>query len=67
MRLFKADLQEDGSFDEAIRGCDGVFHVSASMEFRVSSATQDLGNVYLPLSALFGGVYFRLTIHRLSI
>ncbi|XP_047977680.1 putative anthocyanidin reductase [Salvia hispanica] len=44
LRLFKADLQEDGSFDEAIRGCDGVFHVSASMEFRVSSATQDLDN-----------------------
>lgn len=48
LRLFRADLQEDGSFDEAIRGCDGVFHVSASMEFGVSSATQDLGTVYLP-------------------
>ncbi|KAL1537747.1 putative anthocyanidin reductase [Salvia divinorum] len=44
LRFFKADLQEDGSFDEAIRGCDGVFHVSASMEFRLSSATQDLDN-----------------------
>ncbi|KAL2496212.1 NAD(P)-binding Rossmann-fold superfamily protein [Forsythia ovata] len=33
LRLFTADLQEDGSFDEAVRGCDGVFHVAASMEF----------------------------------
>ncbi|KAJ4843818.1 hypothetical protein Tsubulata_014020 [Turnera subulata] len=33
LRLFKADLQEEGSFDEAVEGCDGVFHVAASMEF----------------------------------
>ncbi|XP_010533517.1 PREDICTED: dihydroflavonol 4-reductase [Tarenaya hassleriana] len=33
IRLFRADLQEDGSFDEAVKGCDGVFHVAASMEF----------------------------------
>ncbi|KDP39033.1 hypothetical protein JCGZ_00790 [Jatropha curcas] len=33
LRLFKADLAEEGSFDEAIKGCDGVFHVAASMEF----------------------------------
>ncbi|XP_019194376.1 PREDICTED: anthocyanidin reductase ((2S)-flavan-3-ol-forming) isoform X1 [Ipomoea nil] len=35
LKLFKADLQEEGSFDEAIRSCDGVFHVAASMEFGV--------------------------------
>ncbi|CAH9107961.1 unnamed protein product [Cuscuta epithymum] len=33
LKLFKADLNEEGSFDEAVRGCDGVFHVAASMEF----------------------------------
>ncbi|KAK4439852.1 putative anthocyanidin reductase [Sesamum alatum] len=33
LRLFRADLLEDGSFDEAVIGCDGVFHVAASMEF----------------------------------
>ncbi|KAL2476211.1 NAD(P)-binding Rossmann-fold superfamily protein [Abeliophyllum distichum] len=38
LRLFRADLQEDGSFDEAVRGCDGVFHVAASMEFGVLAA-----------------------------
>ncbi|XP_050216871.1 putative anthocyanidin reductase [Mercurialis annua] len=33
LRLFKADLQEEGSFDEPVKGCHGVFHVAASMEF----------------------------------
>ncbi|KAL6553944.1 hypothetical protein OROMI_019617 [Orobanche minor] len=41
LSLFRADLQEDGSFDAAVRGCDGVFHVAASMEFGVPAA-QDL-------------------------
>ncbi|GLT83479.1 hypothetical protein SLE2022_017670 [Rubroshorea leprosula] len=35
LRLFRADMQEKGSFDDAVRGCDGVFHVAASMEFDV--------------------------------
>eukprot|EP00257_Ricinus_communis_P018369 XP_015577076.1 putative anthocyanidin reductase [Ricinus communis] len=33
LRLFTADLQEEGSFDEAVQGCHGVFHVAASMDF----------------------------------
>lgn len=33
LRLFKADLREEGSFDEAVRGCIGLFHVAAPMEF----------------------------------
>jgi hypothetical protein len=43
LRLFKADLREEGSFDEAVRGCDGVFHVAASMEFYVAG-NEDNGN-----------------------
>ncbi|XP_027343301.1 dihydroflavonol 4-reductase-like [Abrus precatorius] len=35
LRIFKADLNEEGSFNEAVKGCDGVFHVAASMEFDV--------------------------------
>ncbi|XP_024161162.1 putative anthocyanidin reductase [Rosa chinensis] len=35
LRLFRADLQEEGSFDEAVKGCDGVFHVAASMQFSI--------------------------------
>ncbi|KAI5642198.1 hypothetical protein M9H77_00276 [Catharanthus roseus] len=35
LRLFKADLQEEGSFDEAVRGCSGIYHVAASMEFDI--------------------------------
>ncbi|KAL1203045.1 putative anthocyanidin reductase [Cardamine amara subsp. amara] len=37
LRLFRADLQDDGSFDDVVKGCDGVFHVAASMEFDISS------------------------------
>ncbi|CAJ1978717.1 unnamed protein product [Sphenostylis stenocarpa] len=36
LRFFQADLNEEGSFDEAVKGCVGVFHVAASMEFNVS-------------------------------
>lgn len=38
LRLFRADLEEEGSFDEAVKGCDGVFHVAASMQFSVPAA-----------------------------
>ncbi|XVE80275.1 hypothetical protein DITRI_Ditri14bG0127100 [Diplodiscus trichospermus] len=37
LRLFTADLLEEGSFDEAVNGCNGVFHVAASMEFSVDT------------------------------
>ncbi|KAK1582744.1 hypothetical protein Q3G72_017818 [Acer saccharum] len=35
LRLFQADLQVEGSFDEAVKGCNGVFHVAACMEFDI--------------------------------
>ncbi|KAL0292454.1 UNVERIFIED_CONTAM: putative anthocyanidin reductase [Sesamum radiatum] len=55
LRLFRADLLEDGSFDEAVIGCDGVFHVAASMEFGVP-AVEDLGNSLLSLSVRVVGL-----------
>lgn len=33
LTLWKADLGEEGSFDEAIEGCTGVFHVATPMDF----------------------------------
>ncbi|CAN6722234.1 unnamed protein product [Malus baccata var. baccata] len=33
MTLWKADLADEGSFDEAIQGCTGVFHVATPMDF----------------------------------
>lgn len=42
LRLFKADLREEGSFDEAVRSCSGLFHVAAPMEFGVQ-ATENVG------------------------
>ncbi|XP_076895670.1 putative anthocyanidin reductase [Bidens hawaiensis] len=41
LKLFKADLHEEGSFDEAVRGCDGVFHVAASMDVIVKPTDDD--------------------------
>ncbi|KAA8523747.1 hypothetical protein F0562_010170 [Nyssa sinensis] len=45
LRLFTADLQEEGSFDEAVKGCNGVFHVAASMEFRIPTTENAEGYV----------------------
>ncbi|KAI4336862.1 hypothetical protein L6164_015339 [Bauhinia variegata] len=33
LTLWKADLADEGSFDEAITGCTGVFHVATPMDF----------------------------------
>nr|CAP08805.1 dihydroflavonol reductase [Arabidopsis thaliana]CAP08810.1 dihydroflavonol reductase [Arabidopsis thaliana]CAP08826.1 dihydroflavonol reductase [Arabidopsis thaliana] len=33
LTLWKADLSEEGSYDDAINGCDGVFHVATPMDF----------------------------------
>ncbi|KAK4768673.1 hypothetical protein SAY87_003814 [Trapa incisa] len=33
LSLWKADLNEEGSFDEPIQGCNGVFHVATPMDF----------------------------------
>lgn len=43
LRIFRADLLEEGSFDEAVKGCIGVFHVAASMEFSVLE-NENVGN-----------------------
>lgn len=41
LKLFRADLHEDGSFDAAVQGCDGVFHVAASMDAIVQPTHHD--------------------------
>eukprot|EP01018_Ginkgo_biloba_P010205 Gb_24242 [translate_table: standard] len=33
LKLFKADLCDEGSFDAAIHGCQGVFHVASPTDF----------------------------------
>ncbi|KAH9295986.1 hypothetical protein KI387_039574, partial [Taxus chinensis] len=37
LKLFKADLCDEGSFDSAIQGCQGVFHVAGPMDFAKKS------------------------------
>ena len=33
LHLFKAELMEEGSFDSAVAGCEGVFHVASPVIF----------------------------------
>ncbi|CAO1945259.1 unnamed protein product [Urochloa humidicola] len=33
LSIWRADLAEEGSFDDAIKGCTGVFHVATPMDF----------------------------------
>ena len=33
LKLFQADLSEEGAFDSAVEGCDGVFDVASPMDF----------------------------------
>ena len=39
-------MKEEGSFNEAVKGCDGVFHVAAPMEFSVA-VEENIGNAYI--------------------
>ncbi|KAL6603639.1 hypothetical protein ACP70R_044000 [Stipagrostis hirtigluma subsp. patula] len=36
LKVFRADMGEDGSFDDAVSGCVALFHVAATMELHVS-------------------------------
>lgn len=36
LHLFKADLLDEGSFDAAIGGCEGVFHAASPVIFTVT-------------------------------
>jgi len=44
LRLFKADLCEEGSFDSAINGCHGVFLVATTMVFGSKDPENDIVN-----------------------
>ena len=33
LTLWKADLDDEGSFDAVVDGCEGVFHVATPMDF----------------------------------
>ncbi|CAK9152367.1 unnamed protein product [Ilex paraguariensis] len=42
LTLWKADLTEEGSFDEAIEGCDGVFHVATPVDFETKDPENEM-------------------------
>ncbi|KAM1049483.1 hypothetical protein ACFX2C_028584 [Malus domestica] len=45
LHLFKADLLEEGSFDTAVDGCQGVFHTASPVQF---SATDPKAEIVEP-------------------
>ncbi|XP_075645424.1 phenylacetaldehyde reductase-like isoform X1 [Castanea sativa] len=42
LQLFKADLLEEGSFDSAVDGCQGVFHTASPITFTASDPQSEL-------------------------
>ncbi|CAA7037062.1 unnamed protein product [Microthlaspi erraticum] len=42
LKLFKADLLEECSFEEAIKGCDAVFHTASPVKFDVKDPQTEL-------------------------
>lgn len=46
LHLFQANLNEDGSFDYAIDGCEGVFHAASPVLFSVIDPQVNLTFLY---------------------
>ena len=42
LELFEANLMDDGSFDEVVQGCDGVFHTASPYSMNVEDPDRDL-------------------------
>ncbi|KAL2478317.1 NAD(P)-binding Rossmann-fold superfamily protein [Forsythia ovata] len=42
LHLFQADLNEDGSFDSAVDGCEGVFHAASPVFFSATDPQAEL-------------------------
>eukprot|EP00252_Welwitschia_mirabilis_P020375 TRINITY_DN4991_c0_g1_i2.p1 TRINITY_DN4991_c0_g1~~TRINITY_DN4991_c0_g1_i2.p1 ORF type:complete len:210 (+),score=5.06 TRINITY_DN4991_c0_g1_i2:28-630(+) len=47
LHLFKADLLEEGSFDAAVAGCEGVFHVASPLIFHPTDPEVCLCNAHI--------------------
>lgn len=47
LNLFKADLLEEGSFDSAIDGCEGVFHAASPVLYSVTDPQVSFSFSYL--------------------
>ena len=44
MKLFEADLLSDGSFEEAMKGCEVVFHTAGPFYFKFKNAKEEFYN-----------------------
>jgi len=51
LKLFKADIHEEGSFDSAVQGCEFVIHLAISMD--VMDIDAEVNNYQAPTCAAF--------------
>lgn len=66
LKLIKADLMVEGSFDEAIQGVDGVFHTASPVLVPVDKNVQAKLLLNYPLTLplnLFELIFLRLSLN----
>lgn len=62
LRLVKADLMEDGSFDNAVMGCQGVFHTASPVLKPTSDPEACHYNFFLPGHRMLCVSFTRLSV-----
>ena len=76
LKLFRADLLEEGSFEAAFDGCDGVFHVASPVdfapkdaevsEFAVSISSYSMPFTYMQWVLISSNMKLLLLLHRMT-
>ncbi|KAE8657820.1 Cinnamyl alcohol dehydrogenase [Hibiscus syriacus] len=71
LKLFKADLLEEGSYDYAVEGCEGVFHTASPFYHDVTDPQVDVQSFLYPMYTLCCLLYLSsinklLTLHSSS-
>lgn len=56
LQLYEAELLEEGSFDSAVDGCEGVFHTASPVLLSVSDPQVRLSMVYLDICLEIGQI-----------
>ena len=52
LKLIKANLLEEGSFDSAVDGCDGVFHTASPVSLTVKDVQVRFNQIYLSIQCI---------------
>ena len=66
LHLIKANLMEEGSFDQAVEGCEGVFHTASPVAIHVKDPHVDITLVYFMKQFSFNGLTWSKNITSLN-